>query len=184
MKSLFTNVPIQETIDYILDEIYVKNKLPKICSKLIFKRLLLKLTTENTFMLTSDFYKQTDSCTIMGGPLSVIFSDISMTKTEREVVNPSKPKFYKRFVDDIINRRNNNQSDDLFQKLNINHPNMKYTDEVKPEFFLDTKTVYSNDVITTEVKRNEGKLPVHWSSKVPKRYKRNAIINDLNRATQ
>ena len=100
VKSLFINVPIQETIDYILDEIYVKNKLPKICSKLIFKRLLLKLTTENTFMFTSSFYKQIDGCT-MGGPLSVIFSDIYMTKTEREVVNPSKPKFYKRFVDDI-----------------------------------------------------------------------------------
>ena len=75
MKSLFTNVPIQETIDYILDEIYVKNKLPKICSKLMFKRLLLKLTTENTFMFTSSFYKQIDGYTI-GGPLSVIFSDI------------------------------------------------------------------------------------------------------------
>ena len=75
MKSLFTNVPIQETIDYILDEMYIKNKLPKICSKLIFKRLLLKLTIENTFMFTSEFYKQTDGCT-MDGPLSVIFSDI------------------------------------------------------------------------------------------------------------
>ena len=119
----------------------------------------------------------------MGGPLSVIFSDIYMTKTELEVVNPSKPKFYKRFVD-IINRRNKNQPDDLFQKLNSNHPNVKYTVEVKPEVFLDTKIVYSNDVITTEVKRNERKLPVHWSSKLPKRYKRNAIISDLNRATR
>ena len=189
VKSLFTNVPIQETIDYILDEIYVKNKLPKICSKLIFKRLLLKLRTENTFMFTSEFYKQADGCT-MGGPLSVIFSDIYiyiniyMTKTERAVVNPSKPKFYKRFVDDIINRRNKNQPDDLFQKLNGNHPNMKYTVEIKPECFLDTKIVYSNDVLTAEVKRNERKLQVHWSSKVPKRYKRNAIISDLNRATR
>ena len=60
---------------------------------------------------------------------------------------------------------------------------MKYTAEVKPEIFLDTKIVYSNDVITTEVKRNERKLPVHWSSKVTKRYKRNAIISDLNRTT-
>ena len=68
-------MPIQETIDYMLDEIYVKNKLPKICSKLIFKRLLLILTKENTFMFTSEFYKQTDGCT-MDGPLSVIFSDI------------------------------------------------------------------------------------------------------------
>ena len=75
VKSLFINVPIQETIDYILDEIYVKNKLPKVCSKLIFKRLLLNLTTENTFMFNSSFYKQIDGCE-MSGPLSVIFSDI------------------------------------------------------------------------------------------------------------
>ena len=40
VKSVFTNVPIREAIDYILDEIYVKNKLPEICSKLILKRLL------------------------------------------------------------------------------------------------------------------------------------------------
>ena len=35
IESLFTNVPITETIEYILDEIYVKNKLPKLCSRLI-----------------------------------------------------------------------------------------------------------------------------------------------------
>ena len=36
----------------------------------------------------------------------------------------------------------------------------------------------------TELKRNERKLPVHWSSKVLKWYKWNAIIGDLNRATR
>ena len=86
-------------------------------------------------------------------------------------------------MDDIINRRNKNDPDDLFQKLNNNHPNMKYTVELKPEISLETKIVYSNDVITTEVKRNDRKLPVHWSSKVPKQYKRNAIISDSNKAT-
>ena len=59
-----------------------------------------------------------------------------------------------------------------------------HTVEKKPEIFLDTKIGYSNDIITTEVKRNERKLPVHLSSKVPKRYTRNAIISDLNRATR
>ena len=72
VKSLFTNVPIQETFDYILDGIYVKNKLAKIYSKLIFKCLLLKLTTEDTFMFTPSFYKQIDGCT-MGEPLSVMY---------------------------------------------------------------------------------------------------------------
>ena len=28
-----------------------------------------------------------------------------MTKTERKVVEPTKPKFYKRLADDIINKR-------------------------------------------------------------------------------
>ena len=84
VEFLFTNVPVYETIDYIQQEIYVKEKLPIICSKLIMKGLLLKLTTENTFMLNSNFYKQIDGCAV-GGPLSVIFFDICMTKTEEEL---------------------------------------------------------------------------------------------------
>ena len=49
--------------------------------------------------------KQVDGCT-MGGPLSVTFSDIYMVKMENDVVIPSKPIFYRRFVDDIYSRRN------------------------------------------------------------------------------
>ena len=49
-------------------------------------------------------YKQIDGCT-MGRPISVIFSDIYMTKTEEEVVKPTNPSFYKRFIDDIISKK-------------------------------------------------------------------------------
>ena len=35
IESLFTNVPITQTTEYILDEIYVKNNLPKLCSRLL-----------------------------------------------------------------------------------------------------------------------------------------------------
>ena len=65
---------------------------------------------------------------------------------------------------------------------------MKYKAEVKPKIFLDIlfffMTVYSHHITITEVKRNEREWPVHWSSKVPKRYKRNAVISELNRATR
>ena len=64
-----------KSAEHIVNEIYVENKLRKLCSKLIFKRLLLKLTTENTFMINSNLYKQVDGCS-MGGVLSVIFFDI------------------------------------------------------------------------------------------------------------
>ena len=92
-----------DTIDYILDQIYVQQKLKPICSKLIFKRLLIKLSTEVTFTFNGKFCKQIDGCT-MGGPLSVTFSDIYMTKMERDVVRPFNPIFYRRYVDDIYNR--------------------------------------------------------------------------------
>ena len=72
VESLFTNVPIKVTIDFILEEIYTNKKLKPLCSKLIFKRLLLKLSTESTFIFQTKLYKQTDGCT-MGGPLSVTF---------------------------------------------------------------------------------------------------------------
>ena len=45
VESLFTNVPVMDTINYTLDQIYTEGKLTKICSRLVFKRLLLKLST-------------------------------------------------------------------------------------------------------------------------------------------
>ena len=81
VESLFTNILIEETINYIIDQIYVHKKLTPICSKLIFRRLLIKLATECTFKFNSRFLKQVDGCT-MGGPLSVTFSDIYMVKME------------------------------------------------------------------------------------------------------
>ena len=43
VESLFTNIPIQETINYIIEPIYYQKKLTPTCSKLIFRRLLINL---------------------------------------------------------------------------------------------------------------------------------------------
>ena len=68
----------------------------------------------------------------MGGSLYVIFSDIYMTKTEKEVVKLTNPRFYKRFLDDIISKKKKHQLDLLFENLNKHHPNIKYTTETMP----------------------------------------------------
>ena len=93
--------------------------------------LLLKLTTENTFMFNSNFYKQIGDCT-MGGPLSVICSNNYMTKTEEAVAIPTDPNFYNRFVDDIISKKKKDQPDLLFENVNNYHPNIKYTIKTMP----------------------------------------------------
>jgi len=137
--------------------------------------------TECKFTFTASFYRQTDGST-MGGPLSVTLSDIYMVKLENDIVVPLKPKFYRRYVDDIYNRRKKNTEDILFKELNSYHPNINLTVEINPTKFLDTKLICVNGVYKTMVNRKETKLPIHWSSKIPKRYKRNSVLGDLHRA--
>ena len=36
--------------------------------------------------------------------------------------------------------------------------------------------------MTTEVNWKDGKLPVHWTCRISKRYRKNSIISDLNKA--
>ena len=40
VESLFTSIPVQETIDYILYKIYVKKELKSFCKNSVFKKLL------------------------------------------------------------------------------------------------------------------------------------------------
>ena len=53
IESLYINIPIEA--NYIIEQIYVHKKLEAICLKLIFKRLLIKLTAEVTFNFNSIF---------------------------------------------------------------------------------------------------------------------------------
>ena len=86
----------------------------------------------------------------MGGPISVVFADIYMCKME-DVVAPLKPIFYKRYVDDTYVRRKKNTTDELFEKLNTYHDNIKLTIEENPTKFLDTEIVRHNSAIITKV---------------------------------
>ena len=101
---------------------------------------------------------------------------------ENDVLIPLKPIFYWRFVDDIINRRKKNVPDELFFKLNNYLRIIKLPIEVSPTRFVDRQLVNLNGKIETKFYRKPTKLPVPWSSNIPKRYKRNAINGDLHRS--
>ena len=170
-ESFFINILVREAINYILAKIHDHQKLKPMCSKLVFKCLLLKLTTESTFMFNKKYYQQTDGCT-MGEPLSVVLSDIYMAKLKKDaILPPRKPKLYKRFVADIFTRRKTNIPDQLLEFLNNYHPNIKLTHEINPEKFHDTKMCYNNSSITTKVYRRVTKLIPPWPSSILETYK-------------
>ena len=73
--SLFTEVPLDETIDYIFHQIYFKNTLPPITSRCTFKRLLSRTNQGSVLTFNGQLYKQIDGCG-MGNPLSPVIANI------------------------------------------------------------------------------------------------------------
>ena len=81
VSSLFTKVPLDQTIDHIIHEIYT-NKLPQLSSKLIFRRLLCNVTKNTVFSFNDKLYKQI----AVGNPLPPVLANTFMAKLEADVV--------------------------------------------------------------------------------------------------
>ena len=82
---------------------------------------------------------------------------------------------------DTYVRRKKNETDELYNSLNSYHQNIKLTLDFDPTKFLDTEIIRSNGKPATQMYNKMKKLPVHWTSKIPVRYKRNAVISELHR---
>ena len=90
VNSLFTEIPLDETIDYVIDQIYNERKLAPLMSKTIFKRLLERVTKGSVFSFNNKLYKQTDGCG-MGNPLSPVLANIFMCKLEEHIIPKHSP---------------------------------------------------------------------------------------------
>ena len=55
--------------------------------------------------------------------------------------------------------------------MNAYHPNIKFTVEENPGHFLDTELLYENGKFERSVYYKPGKVPTHWSSEIPLKWK-------------
>ena len=103
VTSLFTNIPLQETIDIAINLIFNHNPNLNITRKEL-KKLFLFATSQTHFIFNSKFYNQIDGVA-MGSPLAPVLANIFMGFQESKWLNENnlnKPKFYLRYVDDIL----------------------------------------------------------------------------------
>ena len=189
--SLYTNIPLSETIDLIANDLYGnKNFIKPPFSKLIFKRLL-KIATEGIFLYRDKFYKQIDGVT-MGSPLGPTLANYFLAYQERKFLDTRKkgsfyPRLYLRYVDDIFTVFTYNiDFSYFFDILNKLHGNLKFTYELGNSYlpFLDTFISISSDNFDSGVYRKETNTNVllNFHAKCPKRWKLSLIHNMLNRA--
>lgn len=93
-------MPLQKTVDIILDRIYNKKLLSTSLSKKSLKKLILDSCNKTAFSFNNILYQQTDGVA-MG---SSVLANIIMTELENLVistlVSDGAIKFYVRWVDD------------------------------------------------------------------------------------
>ena len=144
VKSLFTNVPLDEVINICADTLYKLNK-PSISKNNFIK--LLKLSTSGVyFTFNSQMYSQHDGIA-MGSPLGPTLSNIFMGFIESKVISKFQLTYF-RYVDDcFILGKDEKEVDDLFSDLNKAHPSIKFTLEKENNNKLPFLDVLFNDKI-------------------------------------
>ena len=86
VKSLFTNIPLQETIDICLDKLFYRcNKVNNLTRRQLTKLLKIALK-QNHFMFKDRIYHQIDGVA-MGSSLGPILANIFMSNFEVEAMN-------------------------------------------------------------------------------------------------
>ena len=80
IDSLFTNIPLDETIDICVDNLYNDNENCTSC-QFDFRNLLNIATKESFFTFNNKYYKQVDGAAI-GSPLGQALANIFMYNFE------------------------------------------------------------------------------------------------------
>ena len=195
VKSLFTNIPLNETINIILDCLFKDNEHLD-CSlfdktddihtlnRSQFKELLNLACLDNHFIFNGTMYKQIDGVAMgspLGPTLAMAFMCFMEDKWLSECPLDFKPLFYRRYVDDTFLIFKSPTNVQLFlDYLNSKHPNIKFTcdnEENSALPFLDMTVKHTSNQISTSMYRKPTftGLFSKYASFTPILYKKNLV---------
>jgi hypothetical protein len=121
VSSLFTNVPVDETIELLANKAFENNWFNKEYKLRITKTNLIKLlklaTKHQLFQFNGKLYEQVDGVA-MGSPLGPLMANVFMCSLEEKLSKSNKlPSVYNRFVDDTLTTQSNLDSATSFCQL-------------------------------------------------------------------
>ncbi|CAH8587573.1 unnamed protein product [Schistosoma rodhaini] len=190
VNSLFTNVPLEETVEFICDFITSHNI--RISIPTTYLRDLILLCTKNIkFYFQGKAYMQIDGVA-MGSPLGPVLANIFMGMIERQVSQfIDGITLYKRYVDDILvilpQSTDINQVNDLFNAI---HPNLKVTYEEENNNELAFLDILLHRRPDGSIRRRVHRKPtwsgqyLHFTSFCPIQYKRSIVKTLFARASR
>ena len=190
IDSLFTNVPLEETIDISIKKLFRRKKKYKGFTKENFKKLLSFAVKNSFFLFNGTYYEQIDGVA-MGSPLGPTLANIFLCYWEEIWINKCpkqfRPIYYNRFMDDTFLLFSCENHVLKFHKyINSRHNNMNFTYEIENNnclAFLDV-LVTREDTFCTSLYRKPtfSGLYSNFESFMPDSYKEGLIYTLLHRA--
>ena len=160
VESLFTNIPLKETIDLCVDILFYDRTNIDGITKDYFHDLLTICMSESLVLFDGEYYKQIDGVA-MDSPLGPTFANIFLCFYEQIWLENCpvefKPAVYRRFVDDTFLLFRSYEHIEKFRTyLNCQHPNIKFTSEIEEHncmSSLDIKITRELNSFSTSVYR-------------------------------
>ena len=176
VDSLFTNKPLEETIEICTSELFKESETVEGLSKTEFKELLSLATKDSHFIFDGTLYKQIDGMA-MGSPLSPTLANAFLVYHEKNWLEHCpveyRPSYYRRYVDDIFALFNSAEHlKSFYSYLNSRHLNISLTIENEKDnrmSFLDVNIIREKDKFTTSVYRKPtfSGIYTHFDSFLP-----------------
>nr|CAJ00247.1 TPA: reverse transcriptase [Schistosoma mansoni] len=128
VTSLFTNIPLLETVDFICNELTERHT-ETVIPVTAIKQLILRCTMNVQFRFDNEYYRQLDGVA-MGSPLGPILADIFLAKLENGPLKDtiSHLTSYCRYIDDtFIVLEKEHEKENILNIFNNIHPSITFT---------------------------------------------------------
>jgi hypothetical protein len=191
VESLFTNIPLDETINIVTKKVFEKQNKVNGLSKTDFRRLLVVSTKGTVFYFNGRYYRQKDGVA-MGSPLGPALANAFLCYHETQWLDECPlafmPIFFARYVDDIfVLLRSREHIAMLSDYLSSKHPNIRFTMEEEKNNvlpFLDVNVYRDADRFSSSVHRKEtfSGVYMNFRSFLPTTYKSGLLSTLLYRA--
>ena len=191
VQSLFTNIPINETIDICSKLMFQGVDLFRGMTKSVFKNLLYLCVRDGLFIFNNSLYKQVDGVA-MGSPLGPTFANIFLCYHEKKWLDECptnfKPILYRRYVDDtLVIFSEKDHATQFFNYINKQHDNIAFTMDTEQNdkiSFLDILIEKANNKLNFSIYRKPtfSGLGTSFFSYCHFNFKINAIKTLLHRA--
>ena len=189
VTSLFTNVPLDFTIELILRKVYREKKIKTKLKKEELRELLNVCTKDMHFTFNNQVYKQNDGV-CMGNPLGPVIANIFMVELECTLVPRMGDALTEwiRYVDDTFTFVRKGELQNIMDALNSFHSDIQFTHEVESNgviAFLDVQVQRKEDGnFTTSVyrKKTSSDIYINWNSFAPRTWKIGTLHGLVQRA--